>query len=1028
MAITVTIGNRPQTVRTQTNSNSWRQCHPMHYALSAPQTCLNASNLVNVPIQPSVTFSSISTPRPQLDPNSFKSRNGLGIIHVNIRSLIQKLDYVNSLILQSDPDILVLSESWLKKSIADSDVALLGYNLFRVDRVGRGGGVIVYVKTGLSVSVLDSISLPKKLEFIALKIQLGPSSVVVIGVYRPPAAGIDSVATLANLIARFTEDELVVVGDFNLNWLNSNSDHLKEVCGNLSLTQLITEPTRPNLKDCSKSTLIDLVFSNRTDKIVATGVFDLGDSDHCPIACIRSAKMEKTSSHTVMKRNLKCLNEQAFLNDCMLSNINGSLESTDAQECLDLFVNTFISLVDKHAPYKRLRIKDRIAPWFSHELSTLQNDRNKAWSRARRSDDPQHWLAFRQLRNRCTSAMRKAKSDYYLDLITSSFGNPAQFWKAVNLKKGKTSNSLPAHISVNDCIISGQNEICLAFNKHFADAGHLFDRECLGPHPVDVNINFDVDAVSECVSPVDHTPKFSFRPFSQFEVFEALQSLNPKTSTGEDNLDSFFLKLSAPVITEQLTHIFNLSIITGRVPSVWKSAQVIPLHKGGAKDELNNYRPISKLPCLAKVLESLVNTQLKSYLSKFSILSPHQSGFRANHSTVSAISLVTNDIISALDNKKHCAALFVDLSKAFDTVDHNLLLERLATIGLDRNACDWFRDYLTGRRQCVKSGHAKSEFLSITKGVPQGSILGPVLFTIYINDIVSSLNGCQAHLYADDTVVYCIADSVQLATENLQLSFIALQEALTKLRLVLNASKTKCMLFSRARKTELNKLHISTINGTNIERVSEYKYLGVWLDEKFTFKFHVDNLAAKLRQKIGFLYRNRSNFPLVSRKKVVEAVFLSVLDYGDVIYRHAAASTLKPLDSVYHSALRFITGDKYDTHHCVLYEKVGWPSLVERRNKHWYLFVFKALIGKQPPYIQSLLEYNISSYGTRSSDWLVLKIPPVYTNLGKSAFYYDAPSSWNALQQSLKIEILPSIAEFGTLITNHCKTTCMCFF
>ncbi len=249
----------------------------------------------------------------------------------------------------------------------------------------------------------------------------------------------------------------------------------------------------------------------------------------------------------------------------------------------------------------------------------------------------------------------------------------------------------------------------------------------------------------------------------------------------------------------------------------------------------------------------------------------------------------------------------------------------------------------------MKSPLGNSEFLPITKGVPQGSVLGPVLFTIYINEIVSLLTGCHAHLFADDTILYSIADTPQAATDNLQLSFNILQDTLSDHKLVLNSRKSKFMLFSRARHIDFTKLLILTTDGSLIERVSDYKYLGLWLDEKLSFKTHIDCLASKLQQKVGFLYRNRSSFPMFSRKRVVEAVFLSVLDYGDVIYRHAATSTLKQLDSVYHSALIFIAGDSYNTHHCTLYRKVGWSSLSLRRSYHWYLSVFKAISGKLPP-------------------------------------------------------------------------------
>ena len=321
-------------------------------------------------------------------------------------------------------------------------------------------------------------------------------------------------------------------------------------------------------------------------------------------------------------------------------------------------------------------------------------------------------------------------------------------------------------------------------------------------------------------------------------VMEALQAIDIRSSVGEDNLDPFFLRISAPFIVEHIASIFNASILSGFVPSVWKSAQVVPLHKGGDSSDPNNYRPISKLPCLSKILESLVNNQLKSFLTQQSVLSSHQSGFRANHSTTSAVTLVLDHLITAVGKSKHAAAIFIDLAKTFDTVDHSLLLERLLISGFDEDACSWFRNYLHGRRQCVKMGDGQSGFLPVKAGVPQGSILGPVLFTIYINKIVSSLCDCQIHLYADDTILYCTADSATLAIEKLQRSFNTIQHSFNSLKLTLNDKKTKLMIFSNTPNIDLSNLCITTTNGSSIEQVSEYKYLGIWLDDKLNFKHH----------------------------------------------------------------------------------------------------------------------------------------------------------------------------------------------
>lgn len=203
--------------------------------------------------------------------------------------------------------------------------------------------------------------------------------------------------------------------------------------------------------------------------------------------------------------------------------------------------------------------------------------------------------------------------------------------------------------------------------------------------------------------------------------------------------------------------------------------------------------------------------------------------------------------------------------------------------------------------------------------------------------------------------------------------------------------------------------------------------LVIWLDEKLTFKPHIDKLVLKSRQKIGFLYRNRTSFPKICRKRVIEAVFLSVLDYGDIVYRHASATALKPLDSVYHSALRFITGDPFKTHHCSLYEKVGWTSLSLRRELHWFLFIFKSLIGKQPPYLSAMLDWNSQSFNTRSSELLLLKVPRAHSKLGTTAFSYSAPTSWNALQSNFNMTILPTFSSFKSMISDFHHHHCICF-
>ena len=285
---------------------------------------------------------------------------------------------------------------------------------------------------------------------------------------------------------------------------------------------------------------------------------------------------------------------------------------------------------------------------------------------------------------------------------------------------------------------------------------------------------------------------------------------------------------------------------------------------------------------------------------------------------------------------------------------------------------------------------------------------------------------CDVHYYAEDTILYSFGPTLEVATDNLQAAFNGLQLALNKLKLVLNSSKTKCMVFTKTPNTNASS-GILTLKGEQIELVTAYKYLGIWLDNKLSFKVHVEHLSKRLRGLIGFLYRNRSCFSYVSRKTIVQSVIMSVFDYGDVLYMHASCTTLRPLEAVYHSALRFITGDSYLTHHCVLYEKVGWPSLTARREHHCLLFIFKALCGKLPVYLSSLLKLKVTGHSTRAQAHIRYTIPHMNSEQGKTAFMHYAPHKWDILQDSLKLERLVSIEAFKTLIEDTLYSDCTCF-
>ena len=930
--------------------------------------------------------------------NNLKFDNkGIHLVHLNIRSLFcrNKFEMFKQQMIHSNIDIMCLSETWLKEGLTSNILDIPGYRLSRLDRnwmennnIKKGGGLCMYINqkiefTNSDISKLNYSSKDIEIQWMEIKFPK-MRNIIIANIYRPPQGNVKNcckyIRNCLNNMNDIDKNDVFFMGDFNINIYKKTSTESKELLNIMStygFKQFINETTRFG----TKNTCIDLIFTN-CDYINNMGTLDWNYSDHQAVFVTKKKQKYKNKKMKFYGRSYKNYNSENFQDDLKYLDWTELFKTEDPNEAWKFLFSKITEILEHTCPLKEFVVNEYREKWMNRDLMELIIDKDLAIRKAKKTKKNDDIIYAKRIRNETGKIIEKAKKDFLENEFINSKGDPKRFWKNIYSIIPKTS-------------IDNQKDIIHLKNENNTNIDIKETSEFIN----DFFINIGPNLANKINEKWEYYDTEEINSIDNFKIDKGLVHLyvteiDTTKSSGIDYISSRCLKEALIVLNAQISHIFELSVKSGIFPDLWKIATVVPLFKGGQKENVSNYRPVSLLPIPGKILEKLIHIQIMTFFTKHNSLCEHQSGFRPNHSTLNSIVNLTNDIFESVNNNKVTLAAFIDLKKAFDTVNHNILIKKLENMGIRGINLLWIKNYLDNRQQRTVCNNTLSKLDKIKCGVPQGSILGPLFFLVYINDIKNIMGEMKYQLYADDTVLYCNGNSYDECVTDLQNIINKFVSWCSKNALTINIKKTKVMTFGSKNKVKKAKNVVIKINNEILGHVPTYKYLGIHLDQTLNYKYHSENLLRLINHKLYMFSKIRRYLNVTSALAIYKTMILPYFDYGDIIYMSSNIPEIRKLDKNHIRGLRIgfkIQGKIEDND---LFNLANISNLENRRKVHLRNFMYRNK--------EKCVTKEENTITTRLNSGPTFKVKKPNCENYKRNVYYAGAVEWNSIDSDVR--------------------------